>query len=148
MKIKIFFLLLVITLVGCGVNNSRDKSKAIKLTQADFSDFGSDPWKGLIPLSEGDFICLEIDVTAQGTTRQIYTEYSYNYFAQNCWSETVRRTYVNFLKDNSKLTEKYIGKKIKLYGVVFRLDIKRPEHACDNAYVTVYLDDTEFEPIN
>lgn len=127
--------------LGCGKN----KNTARRISSNDFSAFGSDPVRGDLPVKKGDYICADITVTTQGTAREIYLQYSYNYYNVNCFTETNRKARVDFRGVDSDKLSKYIGQTLHVYGVVKRVDIKRPEHACDYAWATIYLKDTEIE---
>jgi len=142
----ILILFISTIIIGCySCNSGPSKSSAKHLSKSDFSQFGNDPWSGELPIRKGDFIALNIDVTTQGTKKVVYTQYEYIYTAKDCYTETQRRTFVDFSDFQSEKFREYVGKNVTVYGIVDRMDIKRPEHACDEAHVFVTLSNMEIE---
>jgi hypothetical protein len=143
-NIKVIILIITSLLMACG-NSGPSKNTARHLSKSDFSQFGSDPWVGILPITKGDFIALDINVTTQGTENVVYTEYEFYYTAVNCWGNTQRRTFVSFSDYGLDKFRKYVGQSVTLYGVVKEIRIKRPKHACDEANVFVTLSNVEVE---
>ena len=132
-------------LLGLAITFFTGKKDAKKINRESFGAFCSDPWSGSLPIKKEQYVCISITPTTTGSLTIPILEYRFEYYSKNCWSNQVRQCPVVFEgEDNSELSE-YVGKPIKIYATVKDIRLKRPEDACDNAYVNVILENVSID---
>ena len=124
----------VLIMQSCGY--SCDKAK--KLNHSSFSAYGTDPWGGQLPISEGDIICLNLQILPTGSKKEPSAFYSYQYYSKNCWFNPNRNLEVVFGSIDHKfgkadIDNSFLNKNVTLIGKVKEISLMRPSDACDDA---------------